>query len=109
MAFAGLESAHDIAEELLEGFRVLERHQRGGVPDMQMADDILDCPALELGYGGKHRLVRIGKHRRERVALVLEILGFLHHRDCPSWPFCSSSLFASSAGIATGWASNIWP
>ncbi len=83
MALAGLEGAHYLAEEPLESIRILQGHQRRHIPDMEMADDIFDGPALELGDCGKHVITSIGEHGGERVALVFEILGFLHHRDIP--------------------------
>ena len=106
MALAGLEGGHDIAEELLETIRILQGHQGGYVPDMQMADYVFDGPALELGDRGQQVITGIAEHGRERIAFVFEIPGFLHHHIIPCW---SSSLSASAAGMATGWASNIWP
>jgi hypothetical protein len=80
-AGARLSRRREPAHKRGKGGLIVERQIRHVIPDMQMRDDIVDRPLLELGFARPIVIVQQIEERESRVGFVAEIDCLLDHES----------------------------
>src|SRR5580698_2235849 len=76
---SGLARGGKASHELSEGIGVVQRQVGKVVTEMQMSDDIVARPLLELGFSRPALLIERFENPEERVAFVAKVYRLLNH------------------------------